>query len=423
MTSATSPQAARAESAAVPAWGHILIFFAAVAIALSRRPAVLLHAQFFAEGGTVFFADAYNHGLASLLMATPRAGYLQIFERLIALLACLFPLAAAPAITHFISLTVMALPVNLFLSSRYRFVGSVPVRAVAALVYLALPSTGEVFANVATIKAYMPILALLVIFAIPDRRTGWRIFDIAVLALFSVTGPTVVLLFPAIALLWWLRRQRWVMAALAPGAVAQGIVIITTMHKMRTHVTAPLGATPSLLLEILSRQVFLAPVLGVKTMPPTTGSGYLAFSVLTTLLGVATIINCALRAALELKLFLLCAAVLTTASLVFPLCSTTVPQWQVMVMPGACNRYWLIPMLAFLTSVAWMAWTQRSWQRGAAVIVLLIMLIGIRRDWRHGSYPDQHFARQARFFDQVPRGTVMSFAIEPPGWKMRLVKK
>lgn len=412
--------------AEVPLAGHALVFIAAFGIALSRRPDALLHAQFFAEGGKIFFAEAYNHGMASLLMSTPGAGYLQIPERLIALLACLVPLAAAPLLTNLISLIIMVLPVALLLSSRFSFVGSLRFRGALAFAYLALPSSGEVFANVASIKGYMPLLACLVVFAGPDDRMGWKIFDLAVLVVFSLTGPTTVLFLPLLLALWWLRRQKWLLVeimAVLPGTALQAAVMLTTMHKMRTGTTAPLGATPKLLMEILARQMFLAPLLGVRAMPPKETAGYLAFCTVVTVLGLAALAYAAWKAAWPIKLFLYLAVSLAAASLLVPLCSRTIPQWQVMVRPGACNRYWLVPMLGFLAALVWMARTQQGWRKLVPLLVLSVMLVGIIRDWRHPGYRIQNFPQQAAKFAAMPPGARMTFAIEPPGWTMELVRK
>jgi len=63
-----------------PAW-QLLVFFVALLAIFSRCPSLFTHAQFYAEDGTVWFADAYNFGwLHSLLM--PNAGYYSTVERL-----------------------------------------------------------------------------------------------------------------------------------------------------------------------------------------------------------------------------------------------------------------------------------------------------------------------------------------------------
>ncbi len=422
----TSPRPRSADSAIGRATGHLLVFAAAFGIAVSRRPDALLHAQFSAEGGTVFFAEAYNYGLASMLMPVPHAGYLQIFQRLIALLASLFPLSAAPFVVNVISLALIVLPVSLLLSSRFDFIGRVPVRALIAFGYLALPSSLEVFANLAATGVHMTILAVMVICASPADRPGWKAFDVAVLVLFSLAGVTVILLVPIAIVLWWFRRQRWLsmqILALLPGAAAQGLVILLTMENMRTSATAPLGATPTLFAEILARQMFLAPLLGMRTPLPGDGQIAAMFSTAVVCLGAAAMAYCLLNAPIGLRFFVGFSAVLAAAALRFPLCSLTTPQWQIMVAPGACNRYWLIPMLSFLVSLAWIAYARTGWLQRTALIALLVMPVGIIRDWRHPAWNDQHFAARAQEFAAVPRGTHMVFPIAPSGWFMELVKQ
>jgi len=60
------------------------VVFALVVIALfSRSPSLFTHAQFYAEDGTIWFAQAYNLGwLHSLTL--PQAGYLNTMPRLAA---------------------------------------------------------------------------------------------------------------------------------------------------------------------------------------------------------------------------------------------------------------------------------------------------------------------------------------------------
>lgn len=176
-------------------------------------------------------------------------------------------------------------------------------------------------------------------------------------------------------------------------------------------------------MEILARQMFLAPLLGVRAMPPKETAGYVAFCALVTVLGLAALVYAACKAALPMKLFLYFAVALAAAALVFPLCSRTIPQWQVMARPAACNRYWLIPMLAFLATLVWMARTQKGWRKLVPLLVLSMMLVGIVRDWRHPGYPNQNFSKQAAEFAGMAPGARMTFAIEPPGWTMELVRK
>src|SRR5580704_15197224 len=74
---------------------HIALFLVACALIVSRRPDAIFHAQFFAEDGHVWFADAYNYGWLHALFRS-QDGYYQVLPRLIASLALLVPMTAAP---------------------------------------------------------------------------------------------------------------------------------------------------------------------------------------------------------------------------------------------------------------------------------------------------------------------------------------
>ena len=65
------------------------------ALLLLRRPGSLLHPQFWAEDGPLFFQDAFNHGFRSTILQ-PASGYLHSFPRLVAGLSLLVPLEQAP---------------------------------------------------------------------------------------------------------------------------------------------------------------------------------------------------------------------------------------------------------------------------------------------------------------------------------------
>ena len=71
------------------------IFVAALFAIFTRLPGALLHPQFFAEDGWVWYEQAYNlHWLRSLFI--PQAGCLYIFPRLVAGISLLFPCSGLP---------------------------------------------------------------------------------------------------------------------------------------------------------------------------------------------------------------------------------------------------------------------------------------------------------------------------------------
>jgi len=119
------------------------VVFALVVIALfSRSPSLFTHAQFYAEDGTIWFAQAYNLGwLHSLTL--PQAGYLNTMPRLAAALALLFPLNWAPLVMATVGLIIQSLPVTILLSSRCRTWAPLPTRMVLAAIYVAIPNARE----------------------------------------------------------------------------------------------------------------------------------------------------------------------------------------------------------------------------------------------------------------------------------------
>ena len=173
------------------------------ALLVLRRPDAVFHAQFWAEDGVVWFADAYNHGaLRALLLA--RDGYLQTLPRLACAIALWAPLVRAPLVTNLIALVIEALPPLFLVSSRMRSLGPLGLRCALALLMLFVPDASEVHAAITDAEFQMAVVACLVIIAEVPRSRAGRVFDVVILTLFSLTGPFCVLLFPVALLrtLW-----------------------------------------------------------------------------------------------------------------------------------------------------------------------------------------------------------------------------
>src|SRR5215471_1172458 len=96
---------------------HAAIFLASLFILFLRRPDALLNAQFYAEDGARWFADAYHVGWRCLFL--PESGYLQTVSRLIGLFCQLFPFALVPLVMNLFALFFQILPINILLSERF----------------------------------------------------------------------------------------------------------------------------------------------------------------------------------------------------------------------------------------------------------------------------------------------------------------
>src|SRR5277367_3476945 len=121
---------------------HFVVFFASCCVVVLRRPDMILHAQFYAEDGAIWFATAYNYGWWRVVFS-PYEGYLHLLPRLTAGLALLVPMVYAPLVENLVAIAIQALPVSLLLSPRMERWGTLRLRMILALVYLALPNTQE----------------------------------------------------------------------------------------------------------------------------------------------------------------------------------------------------------------------------------------------------------------------------------------
>src|SRR5664280_1289933 len=150
------------------------------ALLVLRRPDAVFHAQFWAEDGVVWYADAYNHGaLRALLFA--RDGYLHLLPRLGAAGALWVPWLRAPLVMNLIALIFESLPPLFLVSSRMRNIGPLGVRCGLALLYLFVPDSSEVHGIITDSQSQIAVLACLVLIAdVPRSRRG-RVFDVAVL--------------------------------------------------------------------------------------------------------------------------------------------------------------------------------------------------------------------------------------------------
>ena len=401
-----------------------LIFLAAFLLMVSRRPDAVLHAQFFAEDGKFWYADAYHFGLRCLLM--PESGYLHTLSRSIALVSVLFPLSLAPLVMNLFAIVVQILPVNLFLSSRF---SAIPfsTRLLGSFIYIALPNSFEVDANITTIQWHLALVALLVLFSQIDTGRASRFLGYAALLFISVDGPLGILLVPVAALVHWKRRTDQSLLSLSlliPGSLLQLLVIVLS-HSRRV---AGNGVNFYRLLSILGRQVFLSALVGSKTVAALViaDSPFLfPLEVFSAFLGVTIVIYAVRYAPLELKLFFCFAISIVAVSLVHPIATTLGrrAQWEMLQIPGIGVRYYFFPMLAFLAALFWIAEKSKTAiLRYAAIGILFLLPIGVFRDWVYPPFADLHFQVFVDQFNRAAPGTMVTIPVNPD-WQMQLTKR
>jgi hypothetical protein len=398
-------------------WQFIVLALTALAV-FSRSPSYLTHAQFYAEDGRVWYAQAYNGGWLNSV-GVPQAGYLNMMPRLGAGIALLVPLQWAPLIMAIVGLVIQSIPVPVLLSRRLLHWGSLPVRMFLAAIYVAIPNASEIHIVMTNSQWHLALIAVLLAFAASPQSWIGRLVDCAMLVLSALSGPFCILLAPFLLIFWWVRRQPWslVMFGLVSiGAATQIAEILHSTHRIQS----PLGATPTIFLRLLGGNVIASALFGSYAFARLAP---MMFIVAAALLGLGICLYCLRFASLEWRLFLIYCAALYAASLRSPLTQPGAPAWDVLLDLNS-GRYCYFPMLAFVWSAVWCTLVGRHRLfRIAGACVLLTMTVGILRDWSFRGYTNPSFAASVQRMRDAKPGDHVVVPIVPPGWSMELVKK
>jgi hypothetical protein len=390
----------------------VSLFLIACGITIAHRPDSVTNPQFWAEDGVLWYPCAYTEGLRCL--AQPVVGYLQTLPRLVAFMAQFLPIVDAPALFNMVAIVIEVLPAVFLMGRRFSRI-SPTARLLLVILYLLLPNSGEVHANLTSAQWHAALLAFMVVIAQPAADLASRNFDVVVLVLSGLTGPFCILLFPIAVAVWWIHRSsrgRFVnMAVVAGCAVAQLSSLALTMGRQRS--TAPLGATAILLMKIVGGQV----VLGFLALR----NNNLAILTIATALAIAGIAYAVVRGTMEVRAFAIFSWALLAAALVRPQGSLSEPQWPILATAHGI-RYWMFPMLGLAVTLVWLAGTRVRLFHYVAVAILLMNGRAMVRDFRCHPYANLNFGAYTREFSQAKYGTTVEIPINPPGWKMQLTK-
>jgi hypothetical protein len=416
--------AGREQKHAFSWYWQIAVFFFAALLVVSRDPSALFHAQFYAEDGRIWFADAYNFGPLRALFI-PYNGYFQTLPRLAAALAVLGPLSLAPLAMNLFGFLVQLLPVPMLLCRRLSSLGPLSFRVLLAFIYLALPNCREVNVTVTESQWHLALIACLLLVAKPPRTKGERALDLVVCTLIGLTGPFCLLLLP-LALLYSPQRplkRKWeVVAVLACTSVIQvGALLFSGSSR---PIPLPLGASLEGFSRVIGSQVYLAAMVGTNSVGRWGDAGYLF---LIAAIGTALSIYAGFRSTPAFRCFLCFSMLLFVASLVSPMLGDTdsaSTAWEGLAGSPAIH-YWFLPTLAFSWGLVGLAWGPKRTELSQAisVLVLPLMLFGFIRDWRHPGYEDLRFAEHVERFTASKPGEAVLIPENPRGWDLRLVKR
>ncbi len=419
--SATTVQLARQPELRL--WQHGAVFLLAIAVIVSRRPDAVFHAQFYAEDGHAWYADAYNLGWWPALFRT-WTGYFLTLPRLAAAFALLAPLYRVPLLLNLIAISIQALPANLLLSSRSSAWGSLRFRAALAGMYLVLPNCDEVSYGITDANFLLAMCALVLLLASTPQSTAWRLFDIAIVLLCGLSGPFCIFLLPVAVFLAFKRRDswRWVPVGILAGCcLIQAWALLFLAPAARSN--RALGASLQLFGRILGSQVYLGALLGSNALSAMPGRWLSIVLCCVAIGGTAFAIVCSFKSPLVMKLFLLFSAVLFVGALKAPVewGRPELPVWDVLsASPG--YRHWFFPTLAFAWSLLYGFRSRIVGVKIVSAALLCLMSLGILRDWRHHTFQETNLADSVKNFAAAPPGAVVTIQEQPEGWTMKLIK-
>ena len=411
----------------------LLLLAASAALIAARRPDVVIRPQFWAEDGMVWYASAHNDPSWLDSILAPYGGYLQLFPRLAGLVVQPVDLARAPLLMNVLALLIQAMAPAFFLSDRFaRVVPGRARRLVLSLVLVAVPNMMEIHANVTNSQVHLALLAFLVLIAAPAPSAAWRIFDVICLLVSGLSGPFCILLLPVAGLCWLRDRARWSLVRLALVVAVASVQIVILRQVGAESRLGPLlpahGASVAGLLDLLGRQIFVAGLAGLWRYVGLNVGTFADHPWLPIVIGAAGLVFVArallVTSSFALRVFVLFAALHLAGALASPIIFGDKPLWELLKLPSAGQRYYFFATLAFLATLFWtVAADPRRAVRGvAAALLAVLVLVGIRGDWRLPPHPDLDFAAQAARFAAAPPGEKVSLRIMPEPWTMVLVK-
>lgn len=411
----------------------IAIMALACALFVMRRPDAIVRPQFWAEDGAVWYADAYGLGPVRSLFST-QDGYFSTYLRLTADASLALPLRWAPLLFVLVALALQLAPAAVFLSSRFKHVVRSDAARVAIVgLYVLAPNVAETHLNATNAQWYLALLAFLAVTAGPPAGRAWKAFDAGVLALSGLSGPYALFLLPVVALAWLRDRERRHLgnaAILAACAAVQVSALLVGTRGARVAVLPRMDALT--LLYMLAKQVWVGGVAGARAgiVAAPDGTRHLFAALAATAAAAIVLGRAVARGPFALKAFILFAGLNLLASLACP--NVGIPNsdpsypglaWKIMLGSDSGSRYWLFPILAFQSSLAFVAFSGGRVARWIATGFLAAGMVGIVADFSHPPYADRDFPGQAAAFDARPAGAWQTFPLDPDGWEMRLRKK
>lgn len=401
----------RAALARPPLWVTLLV---CAAILVARRPAQVRHPQFWAEDGTIFYAQA--HTLGAHAFTRSFGGFLHTVSRLGNAISQWFDPAWAPAVSM-----AAAFLLTLYVAARTQS-GRFPLRphVAYALAVVLVPDTFEVLLFLVNVDRIVAA-GLLVVLISRDARRWWQhAHDAVAVLVLGLTGPYSVFFAP---LFLWRALQRRTRASLVLAVLAlvcasiQGsLIALHQTGRLDDGGVAAMGAgevVHAKLLAVPGMRIAGSLVAGSRVPPDYPLPVEIA-------LGIGVLASVALLAlrkgpARTERIWLALAFLLLLASS-FYRCR--------FVLPDLCHavygaRYFYLPQLIVLWLLIDLAVERRGWlSRGVAVLLFWMLIVNVPRLREPGL---QDF-RWSDYAPKIRSGEAVEIPINPGGVEPWIVK-
>jgi len=397
------------------------VFLLAFVLLVFRRVSAFTMPQFYGEDGIKWYLDAHDLGVRAWLI--PHGGYIQLFPRVVGSLAQLVPMVLAPLLFSLVALVVLSGASVFVLTDRFNEVlPNLWGRAAVAVFILLTPSMGDMHGTLTNSHYVLSLMAALILLvATPDKRIGWRIFDVVLILLSGLSNPFCILLTPLV----WVRYRQYrdkhlfTLACLTTAcAVLQfGMRVIVGSDRS----AAPLGASVQWLIHILANRVFLNGLLGqanILSLATAIRDEYSGVGLIAPCIVVAICLFLLFRAwtqgTIGLRLFMAFAFLSLAVALASPLASINQSQWMALATLNSAGRYFWFAILAFFLALLQVAILDKNRRcRGVAIAFLALSPLGMTSDYLINPLPYMGHKAAAAVYDKSPKGTRLLIPATP----------
>jgi hypothetical protein len=400
--------------------GELVAAFAVCALAVfSRKPALLVNAQFWGDEAR-WFQNAHETGALSEILA-PSLGYLCVYSKLALLPALAVPLRFAPVALGVWAIATQAVVATFLLTGRFAHIAPLRGRLMVTAAMLALPHIDEIITANDT-QWMLALLGLAILVASPPKTRAWRVFDVAAVALMSVTGPFSLFLLPLGLIRWATTREPWLAVLLAVIAGGAGIQAVMLTSVLSACVSRPFFE-PALAIVLGSHVGLFGATLNGALVLQRMGAAAMPIAIVACGAAAAVLVYGAARGSAALRMLVAFGVLVFVAVCQRLACD---PGWtfEDMTVPGFAGRYWYLPKLVIAVTFIWMLGRQRPlWSRAAAGVAFAAIAILAAVSWQFPPWPDQDFQKYAAEYQRAAPGTIVTIPVNAPRRTIQLTRR